>query len=73
VTAPQSVMHFAGAQGVRTEVIEPTEKGESGQVMWDRVLLYNDGKTPWYADTHCFATIDEWKKKTRARDVSRLH
>lgn len=61
VTAPQSVYHFAGAQGVRTEVIEPTIRGEYGQVVWDRTTRYNGGKTPWYANAQCYSSTEAWR------------
>ncbi|HZQ44465.1 MAG TPA: hypothetical protein VFA99_14515 [Acidobacteriaceae bacterium] len=65
VTAPQSVYHFAGAQGVRVEVIEPEVRGEeTGAVIWDRVLHYNDAKAPWYKDTRFFQSVAEWKKSS---------
>jgi hypothetical protein len=65
VTVPQSVLHFAGAQGLRVEVIEPTEKGEHGQVVWDRVR-YDGGKTPWYANTRCFESLAAWRAERAA-------
>lgn len=73
VTAPQSVLHFAGAQGVRTEVIEPEIAGEAGQVVWDRVHRYNGGKTPWYSNTQCFASVAEWKKREAEKGAHGAH
>ena len=61
VTAPQSVLHFAGAVGTRVECIEPSVQGDSGQVIWDRVLRWNDAKAPWYAKAYFFRDIEDWR------------
>ena len=62
VTVPQSVQHFAGAQGVRTEIITPTLKGEALNLSpWDYSTWYDNGRLPWYANAQAFKDIPSWR------------
>ncbi len=58
VTVPQSVMHFAGAQGKRVEVICPeVMDGVENQLKFDHPL----GKSWWYPDVEVYASIKDWE------------
>jgi hypothetical protein len=66
VTVPQSVHHFAGAQGVRTEIIVPNIAGEAKNLSaWDYSTMHSGGKLPWYANAQVFDSIEEWRNELR--------
>ena len=73
VTVPTSVMHFAGALGVPTEVIITQKESE---IQSDGVYDETDwhvplGESPFYPNQYIFRDIIEWKhKNSRSKKCS---
>lgn len=69
VTVPQSVHHFAGALGKRTEIIVPVVRNPEALNLspWDYSTSYNDGRSLWYPDARVFRSVAEWKAKSGQR------
>lgn len=64
VTVPQSVHHFAGAVGTKTEIIRPHLAGEvDNQIHWD-YSTHKDpiNKLPWYKDVTVFRDVKTWRE-----------
>jgi hypothetical protein len=61
ITVPQSVLHFAGSQGVQVEVVIPPDNGEEiNQIRWDVAL----GKSRFYPNVEVFKDLETWKRRT---------
>lgn len=65
VCVPQSVMHFAGASGVRVEVVWPEIKGVENNFPFDWGIRYNAGKLPWYPNVQTYPSLEDWKSRTK--------
>lgn len=70
VCVPSSIHHFAGAAGVKTQiVVPPYGSGEMRtQLPFDYSTAYG-GKLPWYPDALVFGSVERWERAERHPSV----
>ena len=65
VTVPTSVVHFAGALGIPTDVISVLGSGEVQNAVNYRFGMPGDTKMRWHDSVKVYRSIKEWTHKTR--------